>query len=107
MSRPDLTGLPVKPALRSLFLWRWYEQAHGGRLPAGRARTKRLRKKRDAVILRWWGRLPPLRRKFLVARAHAEITGFNAALAANREKTLASLAELREKIANARAGVGV
>lgn len=63
----------MKPALRYWFIFDFYEREHD-RLPGhdfyGR---KRLRKKRRAVIERWWRRLPPARRNALIAEAEEMI----------------------------------
>jgi hypothetical protein len=58
--------------LGELYLSEFYRRTHG-RLP-GSPRTKRLRRKRLAVIVRWWNSLPEPEQEKLEAEAQERIS---------------------------------
>lgn len=88
----------MKPALRYWFVFDFYEHEHD-RLPghdiSGR---KRLRKKRRAVIERWWKRLPTARRNALIAEAERIIATWNDSIRRNRIKLQQHIDEIQERI---------
>lgn len=74
----------MKPALRSWFIFDFYAREHD-RLPGhGIEGRKRLRKKRRAVIERWWRLLPPARRNAFIAEAERMVARYNDGLAQAR-----------------------
>jgi hypothetical protein len=91
-----LNGLPTKPALRHLFLFQWYQEAHGGPTP---------RRSPLSRVYRWWLSLPPELRERLAAQAHAEIVAVNEAQRRRAAELKAKLAEVQVALADLRARV--
>jgi hypothetical protein len=91
-----LAGLPAKPALRHLFLFQWYREAHGGPTP------RRLPLSR---VYRWWIGLPEAARQRLADKAHGEIVAFNAERRREQAQLRAKLTEVQAALADLRARI--
>lgn len=88
----------MKPALRYFFIFDFYVREHD-RLPGHSIEgRKRLRKKRRAVIERWWKRLPSARRNALIVEAERMIASYNRGLRESRDRMRKQVAEIQARI---------
>lgn len=91
----------MKPALKYMFIYDFYAREHT-RLP-GSLRHKRLFKKRRAVILSWWNRLPRVKRDILIAEAELIVAGYNSSLVEHQQQIRQWIYEIQERIKQHRA----
>lgn len=88
----------MKPALQRMFIFDFYVREHR-RLPGhGIEGRKRLRKKRRAVMERWWKRLPPTRRNALIAEAERIVVGYNNGLREHQHHMREMIDEIQARI---------